>query len=77
MQGATAQAANTCERPVHPQFTFRIPMDALAVPISPPTMACVVEMGMPYRVATVRKVDDANTVHIMASRRTGGEESYW
>jgi len=75
MPGATTQAANTCDTPFHPQCTFSMPIDAVATPTRPPTMECVVETGMPYRVAKVRKVEEPMMAHIMARRRTGGDLS--
>lgn len=75
MPGAITHARNTCEAPCHPQLTLSMPTEAVAVPIRPPITLCVVEIGMPYRVATVRKTDDAMMVHIMARSSTCGESA--
>ena len=45
--GAMIQAAKTWDTPCQPQLTLVIPMEAVAVPTSPPIMECVVETGMP------------------------------
>ena len=70
MPGAMTQAANTCETPSQPQRTCVMPTEAVAVPTSPPIILWVVETGMPYRVAMVRKIDEPMIVHIMARSRT-------
>jgi hypothetical protein len=75
MPGATTQAANTCDTPVIPQLILLMPIDAVAEPTRPPTMECVVDTGMPYLVAKVRKVEEPTMAHIMARRRTCGESS--
>lgn len=45
--GVTAQATKTWVTPCQPQLTSSMPMLAAAVPMSPPTMAWVVETGIP------------------------------
>jgi hypothetical protein len=75
MPGAMIHAAKTCATPVHPQLTLVMPIDAVPAPTRPPIIECVVETGMPYLVATVRNTEEPKTVHIMASRRTGGASS--
>lgn len=75
MPGAITQAAKTCDTPFHPQLILLMPIDAVAEPTRPPMMECVVDTGIPYLVATVRKVDEAMMAHIMARRRTEGDLS--
>lgn len=52
-----------------------MPIEAVAAPTNPPMIECVVDTGIPYRVAKVRKIDEAIMAHSMARRRTEGELS--
>ena len=74
--GATTHAANTCGTPPHAQLTLSMPTDAVAAPTKPPTTECVVETGMPYLVAKVKKTEDAMMAHMRLRSSTCGWPSY-
>src|SRR4051794_24721879 len=78
--GAMSQAMNTAVTPllisddddgIH--WMPLPPRAAMPMPMTPPMMECVVDTGIPSRVARVRYSDEAMTAHIMPSMSTAGE----
>jgi hypothetical protein len=49
-----------------------VPSAAIPNPITPPMIECVVETGIPTRVAKVRYTEDATTAHTMPSIKREG-----
>jgi hypothetical protein len=75
--GAITQLATICTTPFFSQLHDMpsAPTVAIPIPITPPTMQCVVDTGRPIAVATVSQVEEPTSAHNMPSISTPG--SFW
>lgn len=62
-RGDANQLATIVSKPGYPQLTHEAPAPATVIPKTAPTMACVVETGMPKKVADSKNSAPDNRAH--------------